>query len=379
MKAVLHEGVGALGELHTQWRALESRALEPNAYLSARFALPALRHLRTAEPVWAVSVHDSAGVGSALRGLGLFQPRGPRPLFPLPHAQLYTSPHTYLGGVLLDAQAARPALQTMLDALARQTHGLRVENLSANGATAQMLQAVTAERGHTWHEEDCFERACIAHPATGPGRWREHLSASRLKSMERQCRKLSAHGQASWHYLRGAEVMDGTIERFIELEHAGWKGVRGTSLRSDPRQSRFFLEMTRAFRADGDLFFTELRLGSEVIASSCNLKSGRDGFAFKVCFDHRYAKYSPGVLNELGFLKALEQELDDFRFIDSGSEPGSFIEQLWPDRRALRSGTIALGPVARAAAQAAQALWRARRWLAARPGRGQPGKTANVS
>lgn len=379
MKAAIHDRIDTLAALRTPWRALESRCLEPNAYLSARFVLPALACLPTAAPVWAVSVHDGAATRGPLRGLGLFQPRAPRPLFPFPHTQVYSSPHAFLGGVLLDAQAARPALHAMLDALAKRTHGLRVDNLNAAGATARLLHDVVAERGASWHETDQVERACIKPGADGSGRWRQHVSASRLRNVERQGRKLAELGPTSWRYLRGDDVDDQTIERFIELEHAGWKGTQGTSLRSDPRHARFFLEMTRAFRADNDVFFTELRLDNEVIASTCNLRSGRDGFAFKVGFDPRYAKYSPGLLNELGFLKALEQPVDDFRFIDSGAEPGSFIEELWPDRVTLQSGSIALARLWSAAAHAAKALSWARRRLMARPVQGTPTGVKNAT
>ena len=363
MRAEIHDGTEALAGLREQWLDLESRALEPNAYLSARFVLPALTCLPSAAPVWAVSVHDGPAATRTLRGLGLFQARAPRPLFPFPHAQVYASPHSLLGGVLLDAETARPALHALLDALARRTSGLRLDQLNAAGATAQLLYSVVAERGASWHEEVRIERACIVLSDGGTSRWRQHVPASRLRDHERQWRRLTKLGRASWHYLRGDEVEDRMIETFIELEHAGWKGAHGTSLRSDPREATFFREMVRAFRADGDVFFTELRLEDEVIASTCNMRSGGDGFAFKCSFDPHYSKYGPGILNELGFLKALEHGVDDFRFIDSGSTPGSFMEELWPNRVQLHSGSIALGRLSGAAARAARALSLARRRL----------------
>jgi len=369
MRAELHDRIDTLAALRAPWRALESRALEPNAYLSARFVLPALKWLPATAPVWAVSVRASAAGGAELRGLGLFQPRAPRPLFPLPHAQVYTSPHSFLGGLLLDAEMAHPALQTMLEALSKRTNGLRLGHLPRAAATARLLHDVVSERGASWHEEEWHERACIVPSEDWASRWRQHLPATRLQGYERQWRKLAESGQVSWHYLRGDEVQERTIDRFIELEHAGWKGEQGTSLRSDPRHTAFFHEMTRAFQDDGDLFFTELRLDGQVIASTCNLRSGGDGFAFKVCFDPRYARHSPGLLNELGFLKWLETAGDDFGLIDSGAEPGSFIEDLWPDRLPLQSGSISLGRFAQAAARTAQALSWARRRLLPRPGR----------
>ena len=373
MRAEIHDSADALAGLRAQWRDLESRALEPNAYLSARFVLPALACLPASAPVWAVSVHEGAGSGGALCALGLFQACAPRALFPVPHAQVYATLHSFLGGLLLDAGTAHQALHAMLDGLSRRTSGLRLHRMPADGPTARLLRTVVAERGDTWHEEVLTERACIVPAAGSAGRWRAHASPSRLRHHERQRRKLAERGRTSWHYLRGDAVQDSTIDTFIALEHAGWKGAQGTSLASDARQERFFRQMIRAFRADGDVFFTELRLRDEVIASTCNLRSSGDGFAFKVCFDPRYAKFSPGLLNELGFLEALDQAVDDFRFIDSGAEPGSFIEGLWPDRLPLLSGSIALGRMARVAARAAKHLSLLRRRLLPAPARSPAG------
>lgn len=365
MRTEVHEGPDDFAALRGDWRELESRALEPNAYLSARFILPALSCL-PGPPAWILTVWDqpgSCGGRGVLRGLGVFQSAGPRLRFPLGHALTYGSVHSYLSGFLLDADRALPTLHAMLDALARRTGGLALKDLPAAGATAQLLRGVVAERGGTWHEDAGVERACIDLGAGNAARWRSHVSASRLKGLERQWRKLGEVGEPGWRYLRGEAVSDDRLERFLALEHAGWKGQAGTSLRSDPRQEAFFRGMTAGFRADGDLFFTELLLDGQAIASSCNLCSGPDGFAFKVAFDPRFAKYGPGLLNELGFLKALEQGVDRFRFIDSGAAPGSFIEELWPDRVPLYAGAVALGRISRSAARAADALSRTRRRL----------------
>ncbi|MFM8767726.1 MAG: hypothetical protein ACKOD9_08140, partial [Rubrivivax sp.] len=145
--------------LRPQWQALELRALEPNAYLSARFVLPALKWLPAQAPVWALSVHDGAGQGGELRGLGLFHARAPRPLFPLPHAQVYACTHSILGGLLLDGEHARPALLTMLDALSRRTGGVHLSQFPHTGATSRLVQEVAAERGASWHEEERLARA----------------------------------------------------------------------------------------------------------------------------------------------------------------------------------------------------------------------------
>ena len=45
MRAEFHDRIDTLSALRVPWRALESRALEPNAYLSARVVLPAMKWL----------------------------------------------------------------------------------------------------------------------------------------------------------------------------------------------------------------------------------------------------------------------------------------------------------------------------------------------
>lgn len=371
MKVQVHQCPQEIAGLQAPWRALEARALEPNAYLSARFVLPALTYLPAAGPIWILTVWDhpaTEACGPVLCGLGVFQSAQPQLRFPFDHTAAYGSVHSFLGGLLLDRQRAHPALHAMLDGLTRRTAGLRLSHFNAQGPTAAVLRSVVTERGASWHEEAPLARACLVPGPDHAKRWRAHVSPARLRKLERQWRKLGEAGHVRWRYLRGHEASDAALERFLALEHAGWKGQEGTSLRSDLRQETFFLRMAQSFREDGELFLTELLFDGEVIASSCNLRSGADGFAFKVAFDPRFSKFGPGLLNEFGFLKALEEGVDEFRSIDSGAAPGSFIEELWPERIPLRVVYIALRPFARTAAMAAECLLRLRHRLMGRSG-----------
>jgi hypothetical protein len=119
-------------------------------------------------------------------------------------------------------------------------------------------------------------------------------------------------------------------------------------LRSRPEQEAFFREMAEGFRGEGRLFFTELTIGQAVVASTCNLISGNTGFAFKIGWDPRYAKGSPGVLNEIEFVRAAPSLFPSLEAVDSGASEGSFIEELWTDRWPLASGAFATTPLGRA-------------------------------
>jgi hypothetical protein len=121
--------------------------------------------------------------------------------------------------------------------------------------------------------------------------------------------------------------------------------------------------MTGRFSADGRLFFTELLLDDTVIASTSNLVSDGAGFAFKIGWDARYARMAPGYLNEVEFIRHMPASCGDLSFIDSGTSPGSFIEELWVSRRALVSGVFTTSALGDVAARAIGTLRRVRnRW-----------------
>jgi hypothetical protein len=96
--------------------------------------------------------------------------------------------------------------------------------------------------------------------------------------------------------------------------------------------------MVRGFRKDKRLFITELSLDGLAIASSVNLISGGAGFAFKIGWHADFAKMSPGVLNEVEFIRHAPEIVGGLKYIDSGAVEGSFIDNLWVGRRVLTSG-----------------------------------------
>ena len=87
--------------------------------------------------------------------------------------------------------------------------------------------------------------------------------------------------------------------------------------------------------------FTELSVAGKVIASTSNFCSGMAGFAFKLGWHPDYAVYSPGLLNELELIRAAPQVWGNLEIADSGSSPGSFMENIWLARRTLVSGMYA--------------------------------------
>jgi hypothetical protein len=358
------------------WRALENRALEANAYLSPQFVTAAVRHLASppaSRQPFLVLVETPGRGPDRLVGLGIFERRSWSRRFPLPHLEAYRSLHSYRSGILVDrghAAGVIGALFRFFQQPQATWHAVAFDEWLCEGDQATLLMTIARGCGGQWFPAMETSRAILVPREGGERQVAAALSRYRLKKLRQARRHLETCGPVAWRALAGEQVDDGAIGRFLELEHMGRKGEQGTSLRSRPEQEAFFREMAEGFRREGRLFFTELTIGQAIVASTCNLISGRTGFAFKIGWDPRYAKGSPGILNEVEFVRAAPTLFAALDAVDSGASEGSFIEEIWTDRWALASGAFSTTPLGRTVlattgrlrqyGRRAKALWRAR-------------------
>ena len=338
-----------------RWESLEERALEPNAYLSPCFVLPALSYLCSKTEVnntVFIFVEQPKPCELDLAGVGVFVHSAGGLRFPLPHLRSFRSLHSYLSGFLLDRKHGEAALQAIFNFFCRnggRWHGLDLACMPADGIQAELVFRVAREFGCQWHERERSTRSIFSPQDGGEAYLRTQLSAHRLKRLRQAWKRLEGKGKVEWRTVFGSEVTDSNVESFLELEHKGWKREDGKSLRSNLSHEAFFRELVNGFRRNKRLFFTELLLDGAVIASTSNLVVGNAGFAFKIGWDIEYADTSPGLLNEMAFVQRVSGRCRELTYVDSGAEEGSFIEHLWAGRRSLTHGTFSLTLAGRAA------------------------------
>ncbi|MEQ1804974.1 MAG: GNAT family N-acetyltransferase [Burkholderiaceae bacterium] len=335
-----------------QWAALEDRAIEPNAYMSPHFVLPALRHLEPEAPVEIWFVQRHTGRTTQLIGACAFVSRRWSKQCPFPHVSAYQSVHSYLSGPLLDRDHAAQAIERMLD-FARDAPGrglaLVLPCAEVSGPTASLMSGWARRHASHVHCVDVRSRSFLVPSQSGPSALQAALG-SKFKDVSRNRRKLAEAGSVRWRAIRPSGP-DTAFETFLQLEHGGWKAEGASSLLSKPAHGTFFREMALRFADERRVWFTELSLNERVIASTSNLISGTHGFAFKLGWDQEYRKYGVGILNEVELVENAPDVCSDLESIDSGAEPGSFIDTMWPGRRQLGSLILPLGRTGRA-------LWR---------------------
>jgi len=332
------------------WERLEGRAFESNVYLSPHFVLPAIRYLDASNPPFILLAECVGRSRDSLCGVALFREVGPTLHFPLPHLAAYRSRHSYLTGILADRDLASRVVDRFLSYLCEPGHGwhgVEFQDLAFDSGVGPLLLARAQMQGMSWFEYARCQRAVLSPAQAGEVYLDQHLSAARRKDLRRRERRLAEHGPVQWQAALGTDLSKEHIERFLALEDTGWKGVNGTSLRSHTADTKFFQELMREMARAGRAVITELRVADEVVATTSNLVSGRAAFAFKLGWHSDYRRMAPGILNEIELIKHAPTLFGDCEFIDSGSLPGSFMEELWEGRRTLAYGALATSTVGR--------------------------------
>ena len=326
------------------WESLEERALECNAYLSPQFVIPAMQHMgdkKEVEDTIFVFVENTNAIGSDLIGVGIFVRSPGVRAFPLPHLRAFYPLYSSISGLLVDRSETEEVLHAFFSFFCDKSvpwHGVQFEDRLFEGPLAKLMNAVASDYGVFWHEYSNYSRAVFTPNDGGEKYLQSYFSSRRLKEFRRLRRRLEEHGEVKFEIYSGEECDKKKVERFLELEHSGWKQDRETSLRSQQTHENFFREMIDGFREKDRLFFTELSINGHAIASTVNLISGNTGFAFKIGWHNDYAKMSPGILNEVEFIRNAPDLCGGLSYIDSGAVEGSFIDQLWKGRYVISSG-----------------------------------------
>jgi hypothetical protein len=364
-----------------QWLRLEERSLEANAYLSPHFVLPMLRHLERSGEVILIAVLAVDGGAPVLAGLGLFRLTPGNRRFPVKHLSAFAGVHSYLTGLLVDAALVEPVLEALFSFLTRPGaawHGVAFSDWRADAPLGQAMLRAAGRAGVPWHPEHGFQRAILVPDRLGAGSFEAALARCTGKAWRKKVRRLVDQGEVRWRFMGGSACDAAVVERFLVLEDRGWVRGEGTSLRASG-QENLFREVCQGFSSQGRLFITELLHHDEVIASTCNFISGREGFAFKIGWNTAFASLRPGLLNELLFLRAAREACAGLDAIDSGTTAGSFIEAFWEDRVTLQSGVFATSRVGRLAGRSWQGLRRARRGVLQRVARLRPGRAGKAA
>jgi len=336
--------LAALAERADAWRALAARAAEPNAFYEPAFALAALPAFGT----------DAGAVlawsdGTQRDLVGLLPARIERGRYgaPLPLLIGWTHPYAPLGVPLVDRDAVTTATAALIHHVAQDPalpDVLLLPLLPAEGPVAAALADAVAAHGGRLKEFARHERAVLAPTADRAFYLEFSLDRKKRKDLARVRRRLAETGEVAFDVASTPANVGAMLPAFLALEEAGWKGRAGTAAAQDGEVRRFIEQAVTGMSAEGKAFVAQLRHGDATIAAALTLKSGDTAWFWKIAYDERAARASPGVQITLDLTEALLADTAIARTDSCAVAGHPMIDHVWRERVVLADYLIALGP-----------------------------------
>ena len=358
-----------LASIEPEWRTLAGRALMPNVFYEPQFAL-------AAAPVFGRNVGACLvwSRGRTARLVGLFPARIERHRYGLPWPIMVGWINSYapLGVPLVDREAAEPVIGTWLDHLAsHKPRSMLLPMFPQQGALATAFDAALARRRGESIAFAPHARALLA-PAGERGSYLERaLPHKKLKELGRQLRRLADDGAVAWDIAREGAAIETALSDFLTLEAAGWKGRAGTAAGHDPAIRAFLEAAVPVLAGDGKAAIVRLTLARHAVAALIVLRSGDTAWCWKIAYDERHARASPGVQLMLHATKALLADPGLAQVDSCADADHPMIDHIWRERLALADHLVRPGTSGRAAFAVTRALETTRRSAIATAKRGR--------
>jgi CelD/BcsL family acetyltransferase involved in cellulose biosynthesis len=316
------------------WSALAHRAAEPNPFFEPVFLLPAWQALG-GDDVFLL-VHAEQGTWLACMPVQLRRVlRGPRLL------STWSHPYSFLGTPLVDRDRVDCFSRTLTNWVAAHEHSrfLVLRNLGEGSVLTSIRTRTNGEGPTRMIYEESHERAVLRrHEAGG---YLTELKPHKRRELNRLRRRLGEEVGG------GLDVRDrsedpAAVEDFLRLERSGWKGAAGTAMAAREHDADMFRRLCSSFSRDGRLQLLSLEAEGKPLAMKCNLAAGSTLFCFKIAYDERYHRFSPGVLLELDNIEFFHTRRGEL-LMDSCADPNHpMINRLWRERRTIV--TTMIGP-----------------------------------
>jgi CelD/BcsL family acetyltransferase involved in cellulose biosynthesis len=211
-----------------------------------------------------------------------------------------------------------PAQAAVVNALQRTGLVVALERLDDQSERDSSIVSLFKGRGWTVSKQTggtCFlplREACYEDYLAGlPGKRRYDL------------RRLERRGSATGPFdCRIFNPRLDELERYLDtifaVESRGWKGTRGSAILSNPSMERFFRMLCEHACRDGYLRLAMLSLQGNIAAAMIGAELGQRFWVFKIGYDERWSRYSPGLLMINQTVKyAFDRGLETYEFLGS--------------------------------------------------------------
>jgi CelD/BcsL family acetyltransferase involved in cellulose biosynthesis len=333
-----------------RWRELAADAAEPNPFFEPDYVLPAAELIGGRR--LALLVVQARDEWSACMPI-----HRPRRWHRVPVACVASWHHKYcfLGTPLVRPDREESAVASLARELMRQPAAfVGLDSLADEGAVRDALRTAIEDGGGEEVQVNGYERAMLRRRESADDY--VTLKAKSRSELGRKRRRLQDEVGAALQLVDRADDSE-AVDTFLELEASGWKGQGGTAIASLEQDAEFFRTICRSFQEQGRLHLLSLQANDQPVAMACNLRAGDGVFCFKIAFDERWWRSSPGAQLVLDHVQWFHRDAGA-AWMDSCVQPDNkLVNRLWPDRR--RIVTLALTAKSATGRMARSAITRA--------------------
>jgi CelD/BcsL family acetyltransferase involved in cellulose biosynthesis len=150
----------------------------------------------------------------------------------------------------------------------------------------------------------------------------ERFSSRRRSDFRRMRRRADELGTVTFAFHEpGEEDAAALLEQAIEVEARSWKARSGTAIADNPDQAAFFRHYARLAATEGILRIAFLKIGDDLVASQIAVECDNAFWLFKIGYDERFARCSPGQLLMLESIeRAARKGLCRFELLGKSAE-----------------------------------------------------------
>lgn len=379
MRIVVARGAEQLQEHLADLDELVGAVMESNVFYEPWVLMPAIDAFGAGHDLWFVLVYGvgvQPGARPVLCGFFPFERGGRYGGMPVTVFRMWKYGTAYCGlcTPLLREGRGNDVLSALF-AWAKEAPGgpalLEWQRFGGDGPVYKLLVDFVSSAGRMSLHLESRTRPLLCRRQDADEFMRLGYSARHLGTNRRKERRLAEQGRVEYYELAPGDDANAWAEDFIRLESAGWKAGGAAAIAASDASRRFFRAIVERGWQRGKLMILGLRVDGVSIGGMCNLLTANAGFLYKVSFDERFSRYSPGELLQQENIRRLHAR-PTLHWMDSLAEPSFEHIYRWLDRRTIQSVVVSTG---RSGGDLALALLPAVKWIKARLARKQNGQS----
>jgi len=335
----------SLLDYRQQWATLAQSALEKNVFFEPAILLPALKHFSPKE-IFFLLIWSNENSKSKLIGFFPLIRQFSYRHIPVPYVSIWKHSHCFLTTPLVHKNYCAECLQTFfewLDNPNERTKLLSLDGFYGRGPFYESLLNIITTEGYSREEMGSYKRSYLRCDSSSQTYFKTAFKEKSLNRLLKKKRTFEKQGNLTFQvFNREKDNICSWVDLFLALEESGWKGEEGSAMACNEEERTYFNEVIKNASDNSQLLMSRLSLNDEAAAMQCLLLSGNQAFIYKIAYNEKFKKYSPGAIIDLELIKHVLDETQ-IEGIDSCTLPGSSFDKIFKDEKVIRSWAISNG------------------------------------